>query len=48
MRTWVVRVVALSELEETLRELERTHPPAAPPIITYVDQTRIIVSWVYE
>lgn len=47
MRAWLVRTVAMADLEATLCALERAHPPAAPPIITYVDQTRVIISWSY-
>lgn len=47
MRLWLTRVVAVADLADVLSELERTHPPAGPPILTYVDQTRVIISWPY-
>lgn len=48
MRQWVVRIVVMAELENALRELERAHPSTEQPIFTYVDQSRIIISWPYR
>jgi hypothetical protein len=38
----------MAELENALRELERAHPSTEQPIFTYVDQSRIIISWPYR
>lgn len=47
MKAWLTRIVAMADLEYALCDLERTHPSIGPPIITFVDQSRIIISWPY-
>lgn len=47
MKTWVVQIVPVIELQAALNALERAHSSDDAPIITYVDQSRVIISWSY-
>lgn len=45
---WKVLMVSVETLEETLTSLEQSHPMASPPVIVYIDITRVLVAWRYQ
>lgn len=47
MRAWIVKVVQMGQLQDALSDLERDFPSDGQPILTFVDQSRIIIAWPY-
>ena len=47
---WIVRTVPVTDLQWALNELQRDYRWGWPqqPIISYVDQSRVIISWPYR